>query len=211
MNHKIKLKVCGMRDPENILQVSQLQPDYMGFIFYSKSPRFVNEHFTIPENLSSSIKRVGVFVNQSTEKILQKIKLFHLDYIQLHGHETIEQIEELKSHNIKIIKAFSVDDEFNFNVTVPYQPAVDFFLFDTKGKYYGGNATPFNWGVLRKYNQSVPFFLSGGLNASNIIDLSKLNDMNLHALDVNSGVEISAGMKNPEQLKAIQDILNINI
>jgi phosphoribosylanthranilate isomerase len=164
----IAIKICGMRDAENIAAVASLLPQYLGFIFYSKSPRFVGESFDIPSNLPSSIKSVGVFVNESNAVMITKSKALNLDLIQLHGNESPAQCDELKATGLGVIKVFSIDDNFNFDLTAPYREAVDYFLFDTKGKFYGGNAKTFNWNILAKYNQEVPFFLSGGLSPDNV-------------------------------------------
>jgi len=207
-DRKINLKVCGMRDAENIMQVAALQPDLMGFIFYAKSPRYVGTQFRIPVELPRSIKRVGVFVNESTEVMLEKAKTFNLDYLQLHGQESVEQCAELKKHNIKIIKVFSVDDQFDFEVTSPYAEVTDFFLFDTKGKYYGGNAVTFDWSILDRYDQQVPFFLSGGINPDNASGIKAFKEINLYAIDINSGVEVSPAVKDPVKVKAIKHMLN---
>lgn len=193
----IKLKICGMRDTANIKAVAELRPDYMGFIFYEKSPRYVGNEFAI---LDLRLNSVGVFVNESTEKILSK----GLKIVQLHGDETPEQCDELRKH-VKVIKAFSIDDDFDFETTKKYN--ADYFLFDTKGKYYGGNAKTFNWDKLKEYDQRIPFFLSGGLNADNLKDISILKGMNLHAIDLNSGVEDSPGLKNIEKIKSVMSCL----
>jgi phosphoribosylanthranilate isomerase len=205
---QVKLKICGMRDVDNIMKVTSLQPDYMGFIFYAKSPRFVGNDFSLPKEFPSSVKRVGVFVNESNEVILQKIDALQLDYLQLHGAESVQQCNELKKHNTKVIKVFSVDDQFDFEAVKPYAGVVDFFLFDTKGKYYGGNAQTFNWHILDRYDQQVPFFLSGGLGCDNISGIKALQGMNLHALDVNSGVEISPALKDVNKIKELKDSIH---
>lgn len=203
---KFKLKICGMRDPENIKQVSELQPDYLGFIYYQKSPRFIGHHFQMPE-IPSSIKKVGVFVDGKTDLIRNSIKEHSLDFVQLHGNESVETCVSLKQEHIGVIKAFSVDERFDFKVTEPYQPVADYFLFDTKGKFYGGNAKTFNWDILQNYNQKIPFFLSGGITAEDLSDTIKLKDMNLHAMDVNSGVELMPGIKDIEKIKRLQTSL----
>lgn len=192
-----------MRDPANILDVASLSPDYLGFIFYPTSPRFVGKDFKPPSTLPATIKRVGVFVNESNQFILSKAKEAGFTFVQLHGNETPDQASALKDAGLKIIKVFSVDDEFNFDVTKPFQKLVDYFLFDTKGKFYGGNAKTFNWNVLNQYNQELPFFLSGGLTPENITSLDSLQSMNLHALDLNSGVELSPGIKSKEKVGQI--------
>ncbi|HEY8934285.1 MAG TPA: phosphoribosylanthranilate isomerase [Cyclobacteriaceae bacterium] len=205
--NKIKLKVCGMRDAENIMQVALCQPDYMGFIFYEKSPRFVGTNFQVPGAFSPSIKRVGVFVNEESQTVLKHSKALKLDYVQLHGKESEEQCNQFKDAGIGVIKVFSVDDAFDFTVTKPYKDYVDFFLFDTKGKYHGGNAVTFNWSILKNYDQEIPFFLSGGINPDNVSGIAELKEMNIHALDINSGVEITPGVKDVHKIKLINDIL----
>jgi phosphoribosylanthranilate isomerase len=203
MNTKIKLKVCGMRDWTNILEVANAKPDYMGFIFFPQSPRFVGVDFQLPNLFPSTINKVGVFVNSSTEEILKQAKRLKLDYLQLHGNELPEQCKELLAKKNKIIKVFSVGDDFDFTITKRYADVVDYFLFDTKGKYYGGNARTFDWAMLTKYDQRVPFFLSGGISSYNVSDIRKLEGMNIHAIDVNSGVEVSPGLKDVERVKDI--------
>jgi phosphoribosylanthranilate isomerase len=192
-----------MRDAENIAAIGSLRPQYMGFIFYPKSPRYVGDSFDIPANLPASIKRVGVFVNESNAVIIAKSNALKLGLVQLHGNESPAQCDELKATALGVIKVFSIDDDFNFELTKPYRKAVDYFLFDTKGKYYGGNAKTFNWNILGKYDQEVPFFLSGGLSPDNVNSLGDIQKMNLHALDLNSGVEISPGLKDIEKIRTI--------
>jgi phosphoribosylanthranilate isomerase len=205
---KLKIKICGMRDAANILDVASLSPDYLGFIFYPASPRFVGNDFTPPSGLAPIINRVGVFVNESTQSILAKAKSAGFTFVQLHGNETPDEAKSLKDAGLKVIKVFSIDDEFNFDITQPYQKVVDYFLFDTKGKFYGGNAKTFNWNILHRYDQEVPFFLSGGLTPENLTNLDSLRSMNLHALDLNSGVELSPGVKSKEKVEHIINLTN---
>ena len=202
---KIKIKVCGMRDAENIRQVSGLGPDYLGFIFYPPSPRYVGVDFKLLEEAPAHIVRVGVFVNASNEEIKKQSGAVGFDHVQLHGSESVRQAEALKDGGFKIIKVFSVDDDFDFAATKQYVSVVDYFMFDTKGKLHGGNARTFNWNVLQRYDQDVPFFLSGGISPENIKDITSLAGMNLFALDVNSGVEESAGLKSLMKLQAVFD------
>jgi phosphoribosylanthranilate isomerase len=206
-NKFISLKICGMRHSQNILEVASLHPEYMGFIFYEKSPRYVGSAFSIPTGFPETIKRVGVFVNEQVE-IVKAFSMKHqLNYVQLHGHESVAECAELKQAGIGVIKVFSVDADFDFKATVPFESCVDYFLFDTKGKFYGGNAATFDWGLLKLYNQHIPFFLSGGLNEQNISEIKNLQEMNLHAIDVNSGVEVSAGMKSSAKIRQIKSNL----
>ena len=197
----IAIKVCGMRDHSNIMEVAKLDPQYMGFIFYDKSPRFVGDSFSLP-SLPSPIKSVAVFVNESTDVIERRANSMGFDFVQLHGDETVKQCTELSDKGVKVIKAFSVDDNFDFNEIRPFKKHVAFFLFDTRGKLYGGNARTFDWNLLHKYDQEVPFFLSGGLSPANVGQLGNISNMNLHALDLNSGVEESPGMKSIAKVSA---------
>lgn len=205
----IKMKVCGMRERDNIAAVSELGPDYMGFIFYKGTPRYVGEEFSISPDFPRDIKRVGVFVNETTEMILRHVSEFGLDLVQLHGHEPAEQCAELKSKGVGVIKVFAVGEDMDFEVTKTYAPHVDYFLFDTRGKYFGGNSKTFNWDVLHRYDQAVPFFLSGGINPTNAREILALQALNLHAVDINSGVEIRPALKDINKVKEIRSLLNI--
>lgn len=203
----VRLKICGMRDPQNIIEVGERRPDYMGFIFFPQSPRYVGEDFLIPDGLPRTVRRVGVFVNETTGVILEKAAKYSLHALQLHGVETASQCQVLRNQGYVVIKAFAVDSNFAFESTGPYKEAADFFLFDTKGTYHGGNAVPFDWNLLRQYDQSVPFFLSGGLSPENIAGIVSLLDLNLYALDVNSGVESAPGLKSLARLDALEKAL----
>lgn len=202
----MKVKVCGMKFPDNIQSVSALHPDYMGFIFHKNSPRYVGDDFTLHGEYETTSK-VGVFVNETTGEILRKLKSIESTTAQLHGNETVAQCDDLKSRGIEVIKVFSVDEDFDFTTTEAYREVADYFLFDTKGKLFGGNAKTFDWAILEKYDQSVPFFLSGGLNEDNVKVLSRLDGMNIHAIDLNSGVEDSPGVKNIEKIKTVMSCL----
>lgn len=192
-----------MKYPENILEVSTLLPDYLGFIFWEKSSRYFD--LEIPK-IPESIKKVGVFVNANLEEILLKIKKYNLNLVQLHGNESPEFCKELKKSTIKIIKVFSVNDDFNFSALEPFEAVCDYFLFDTKGKLPGGNGITFNWQILKKYHSRKPFFLSGGIGLDDIKNIKKLN-LPIYAIDVNSKFEIEAGLKNIELLKSFKNNL----
>jgi len=204
---KLKLKVCGMRDNKNILEVAALSPDFMGFIFYEKSKRYVGEIFFIPKEFPTDINRVGVFVNEKIETILKQVAKHQLNFVQLHGDESAEDCRVLKSKT-KVIKAFGIDEDFDFKILNEYKPYVDFFLFDTKTKNYGGTGKTFDWSLLKKYDQQIPFFLSGGLSLENIEEAKNINGLNLYGLDVNSKAELSPGFKDISILKSIFNILN---
>lgn len=196
-----------MKYPENILEVGALLPDYMGFIFWEKSARYFDG--IIPD-LPKSIKKVGVFVNESSSLILEKVEKYNLQAIQLHGHESVEfcldlknEIKNLKQVQIEIIKVFSVADDFDFEVLKPFETVCDYFLFDTKGKLPGGNGTTFDWKVLEKYPSNKPFFLSGGIGIAEMGAVNEISKTNLplYAIDVNSKFEIEPGLKNIQLCK----------
>jgi phosphoribosylanthranilate isomerase len=202
----IKLKICGMKDLANIGAVAALHPDYMGFIFYKNSPRYVGDSFSLKEEYEA-MTTVGVFVNERTGEILKRLDDIKSTTAQLHGNETPAQCDELRSRGIEVIKVFSVDEEFDFEKTKAYTDVANYFLFDTKGKLYGGNAKTFDWSILEEYDQSVPFFLSGGLNTENVKVLARLDEMNIHAIDLNSGVEDEPGLKNIDKIKSVMSCL----
>ena len=205
---KVKIKICGMRDETNISAVAALSPDYMGFIHYPPSPRYVGDAFRVPPGFPAGIEKVGVFVNEGTKTIVQTLQQNHIMSVQLHGDEPPRQCADLRSMGFNVIKVFSVGEGFDFARTRDYEDDVNYFLFDTKGKLYGGNAQQFDWEVLNDYDQRVPFFLSGGLNDDNLKSISRLEGMNLHAVDLNSGVEMSAGVKNVDMLRDLMNRLN---
>jgi len=195
----MKIKICGMKYPDNILEVGALLPDYMGFIFWGKSARFFDgKNPELPE----SIKKVGVFVNESVENIIEKISKYNLQALQLHGKESVEFCQDLKSKiddKIEIIKVFSVGDDFDFDDLKPFENVCDYFLFDTKGKLPGGNGTTFDWKILQNYKSEKPFFLSGGIGVEEIPTIKNLK-LPIYAIDVNSRFEIEPGLKNKNLL-----------
>lgn len=200
----LQIKICGMKFPDNITEIALLQPDYLGFIFYGKSLRnFENEIPDIPK----SINKVGVFVNASLEEILEKTTQFELDFVQLHGDESPEFCHLIQQNKIKVIKAFSIDNQFNFNELNNYNKCCDYFLFDTKGTNYGGNGFTFDWSVLENYKLDKPYFLSGGIGIENIEDVksffTKNYSENCIAIDCNSKLEIAPGLKSTEKVKQL--------
>lgn len=201
----MKIKICGMKFPKNILEIGVLQPDFMGFIFYPKSKRFVGEDFSPKsiEKLPENIKKVAVFVNEDVNRIIEIENEFSFDFIQLHGNESVAECEILKENNIKIIKAFSVDNYFNFNDVVAYEKVCDYFLFDTKTPKYGGSGKTFDWELLENYTLSKPFFLSGGLSIHNIGKIKYVNYPMLVGLDFNSQLEDTNTKKITEEVSEL--------
>lgn len=200
----LKLKVCGLRDSDNIRAVSELKPDFQGFIYYSKSPRFVGNEFKLPS--SASIKRVGVFVNESTSVIAETAKKDNLSLVQLHGDEPPALAKQLADSGISVMKAFSVDASFDFDSVKPFIPYVQCFLFDTKTPSYGGSGKTFDWALLNQYTLPTPFFLSGGLSPENIAQVSQIKSPAFYGVDVNSGVEDAPALKN---IKKLQELIRI--
>ena len=207
----MKLKICGMKYPNNILEVGTLLPDYMGFIFWEKSTRFFDGIIPL---LPESIKKVGVFVNEKEQEILTKIKKYDLQAVQLHGNESVEFCINLKNKidpTLEIIKVFSVNDVFDFEVLNHFESVCDYFLFDTKGKLPGGNGTNFDWKVLENYPSTKPFFLSGGIGIEEMLEVKEISKTNLpiYAMDINSKFEIEPGLKNIELLSSFKDNLKL--
>ena len=196
-----------MKEQHNIQSVAGLEPDFMGFIFWEKSPRFCVE---VPQNIPESIHKVGVFVNASFDFILEKINSFDLKAVQLHGSETPELCAKLQKLT-KVIKVFSVKNHFDFTKLAPYEAYCDYYLFDTQGKLPGGNGTVFDWGVLEGYPSEKPFFLSGGIGLESAEEIRKMFETQLpvFALDVNSKFETSPGLKNKEKLKEFIEKLEL--
>lgn len=199
----MKLKICGMKYPENILEVSALLPDFIGFVFWKKSTRYFVG--IIPE-IPKSIKKTGVFVDENLKEIVLKINKYKLDLIQLHGNETPEFCRELQRKNIPIIKVFSIDNDFNFDHLKPFESVCDYFLFDTKGRLPGGNGITFDWEILEKYDLKKPIFLSGGIGIEDIPKIKKLK-VPIYAIDVNSKFEAQPGLKNIDLLQQFKSNL----
>ena len=202
---RVRIKICGMKYPDNILEVGALLPDYMGFIFWDKSARYFDG--IIPK-LPKSIQKVGVFVDANFDEILEKIEKYDLQAIQLHGDESAEFCKTLKINmrkEINIIKVFSILDTFDFDLLKPFETVCDYFLFDTKGKLPGGNGSTFDWKVLENYPSTKPFFLSGGIGISEMSAVNEISKTNLplYAIDINSKFEIEPGLKNIELLNII--------
>jgi phosphoribosylanthranilate isomerase len=194
----MKWKVCGMRDLKNIEAVAACEPDYMGFIWVSKSPRYVGADFVIP-NLPAKTKAVGVFVNESTANILALSIKAGFQVVQLHGDEGQEVIDELQAAGLLVIKAVSVGTEQDVK-GLDLLP--DYYLFDTKkGSQVGGTGERFDWSILEAYKLDIPYFLAGGLEEASIKEAKQLPG--LYALDFNSKLELSPGLKDLAKVKDI--------
>ena len=198
---QMKVKVCGMRDAENIREVEALGIDMMGFIFWPKSSRYVSAR---PAYLPQKCKRVGVFVDATVDAIRQHIINYSLDIIQLHGHESpdfIRQIRLLCDDSIAIIKAFNIATKEDLDTTAPYAGLADYFLFDTKGPSAGGNGEKFDWSILDTYHGDTPFLLSGGIGPDDAERIKSFHHPKCIGVDLNSRFEIEPGIKDIIKLK----------
>ena len=186
-----------MKYSENIRQLDKTGIDMMGFIFHEKSPRHVSEK---PEYLPVNTLRVGVFVDKDVNYILSKSREFHLDIVQLHGKESPETCAYLRKNNLEVIKAFHVEDVDADVITSPYSGLCKFFLFDTPCREHGGSGKKFNWKLLDYYHGDTPFLLSGGLNPDSLTELKSFKHPKWAGVDLNSGFELSPGLKDIESL-----------
>lgn len=204
----MELKICGNK--HNIQEVAELLPSYMGFIYYSKSGRNIDTPIPC---IPAKIKKIGVFVNENLSFVKDKIQCEKLEGVQLHGRETKTYCKKLRFlfPKIILIKVFSIKDTFSFKRLEPFEPWVDFFLFDTKGKLAGGNGNTFNWNVLEKYPSSTPFFLSGGIGLHQIERIKKFIKLPipLYGIDVNSAFEDRIGFKNITALQQFKKKLHL--
>jgi len=202
------IKVCGMRDIENINQLQELDIDFMGLIRYPKSKRFVSDEQR--EKIAQQTMNkgtVGVYVNETFENILQDIIPLELDVIQLHGDEDVAFAKALLEIDLKIFKAFQITEGFDFDDLTEWQELAKtyqgklFFLFDRATPDYGGSGKKFNWLILDSYKGEVPFLLSGGISKSDAEPIKKINHKMFLGVDLNSKFESDPGLKNIAELK----------
>jgi len=232
----MKIKVCGLNDPANIEALVHLPIDFIGFIFYKKSPRYMKQSPQPPEGGSESgsppsgdlggilppsvgrrgLKLVGVFVNAAVEEILNKVHDYELDYVQLHGEESPEYCREIQSfwaastvRQARFIKAFAVDADFDFGQTRAYEGVCSLFLFDTKTPQHGGSGVRFDWDLLEQYKGNTPFLLSGGIGEEDAAAIRALDFPQLYGVDVNSRFEVKPGFKDVEKIKRFIEALEV--
>ena len=221
----MKLKVCGLTKINQIQELISLNVDFLGFIFYEKSPRFVLNHLSL-EGISAINHqgKVGVFVNETIEKIVEISEKSNLNFIQLHGDEDEEFVKKLRlslSKNIKIIKVIRIGNDFEkfkneiskiSNLTQgeaelsEAKSQISNLLFDTDSKAFGGTGKTFDWQILNEIEIPIPYFLSGGISLENIHQLSTINHQPL-ALDINSKFETEPGSKDLEKIKNFTQIV----
>ncbi|MDR3309548.1 MAG: phosphoribosylanthranilate isomerase [Tannerella sp.] len=196
------IKVCGMRDPMNIRAVEALDVNFMGFIFYARSPRYVPSDPVFTSAIRNCKRlKTGVFVNESADVIINTVNTLGLDFVQLHGNESVQTCKILRSEDIRIIKAFSIAEAEDIKRVYDYEDYCSFFLFDTKCEAYGGSGRRFDWSVLNDYNGERPFFLSGGLTPDMLDDILAFKHPCFAGIDLNSGFEISPALKDVAKLQ----------
>ena len=215
----IKLKVCGLTKLDQIVELMQMNIDFLGFIFYEKSPRYVLNALTLNEIKSIQHRgKVGVFVNENIPTILEISEKAGLNYIQLHGDENEDFIIELRQNlkeEVKIIKVFRIpiviprneESQRFFTSLLAVQNDIDYVLFDTDSKSFGGTGKTFDWQILNELEINIPYFLSGGISEENIENIKQL-ELQPFALDINSKVEIEPGNKNINKIKIVKNLLN---
>ena len=200
---ELVIKVCGMREADNIHEVEALGVDWLGLIFWPKSSRYVSER---PDYLPQHAKRVGVFVDETLDTVKKKAEDYALDLIQFHGAESPDYIRALKA-SFSIIKAFSIATADDLEQTKDYEGLVDYFLFDTKGPSVGGNGVQFNWDVLKDYHGQTPFLLSGGIGPDDAQRIQAFTHPQCIGIDLNSRFELSPGLKDINKLKQFIQVL----
>lgn len=251
-----------MREPENIRAVLELQPDYMGFLMYPGSKRFIADlDPTVMSSIPVTVKTTGVFVDATLDDVKDAIDKYDFKAVQLHGNESPDYCSKLKgfaeliyavgnvsetksaapvvntdpitnadpmtnsdllaigdpvkvndhvaeTSKVEIIKAFGIDESFDFSRLAVYENVVDYFLFDTQTPDHGGSGKAFNWRLLENYTLKKPYFLSGGIGLENVPDLEQIEDDRFYAIDVNSRFELSPALKDIEKLTQFKKLLS---
>ena len=200
------VKVCGIANPEFIYQIDDIPINLIGFIFYPASKRFVANKLStkLINSVPEHIKKVGVFVNEKEERILNIADKYQLHFVQLHGDEDASFVKNI-SQKLHVIKAFRINEAFNFEPLTSFDDHCSYFLFDTKDKLYGGTGKKFNWDILHKYAGNTPFILSGGITPDDVKNIKQIKHPKFLGIDINSGFETAPGKKNIPQ---IQSFLN---
>ncbi len=199
----LKIKVCGMKYAQNISQLNTLQPNFMGFIFYPPSKRFVGLDFdkSVLSSVPNQTLKTAVFVNATQGEVIEFAHLYGMQAVQLHGTESPAFCAAIKESGLTLIKAFGIADDFDWNQLKDYETVVDYFLWDTKTEIHGGSGKQFDWQLLDKYKLNIPFLLSGGISLDNLAEVKKINHPQFYGVDLNSKFETEPGIKNIEKLE----------
>jgi phosphoribosylanthranilate isomerase len=207
------IKVCGMRQPENIRQVAALGVDWMGFIFWAGSKRLCTTEpgeWNLEKTEKSTFRRVGVFVNALAEDMMETAARYGLDYLQLHGDESPELCHSLQKRGFSLIKAFSIATAADLKRTAAYEGRTDYYLFDTACEGYGGSGKSFDWSLPEAYEGETPFLLSGGIHPGSIESIRRFHHPRFAGIDLNSGFESAPGLKDIEKLTSFIKQLTVN-
>jgi phosphoribosylanthranilate isomerase len=199
----LKIKVCGMKYPDNISALNALKPDFMGFIFYPPSQRFVGLDFDkgVLNSVSEETIKTAVFVNATESEVLEFSHLYGMKAVQLHGSESPAFCANIKASGLTVIKAFGISEDFDFENLKEFETKVDYFLFDTKTAQHGGSGEIFDWELLSNYKLKIPYFLSGGLSLDNLENLKENSHPQLFAIDLNSRFEVEPALKDIKKLE----------
>ena len=207
----MKLKVCGMRDAENIGSIAALSPHFMGFIFYGPSPRNASEILlkTSLDQLPTNTLPVAVFVDEEISSAISLLEKFGIRAVQLHGNESIEYCKLLKDREFLVFKVFPIDEKTDFEAMSAFNEVCDYFLFDTKSPKHGGTGQKFDWSLLDKYKNEKPVLLSGGIGPDDVAQVKEALTKHpwIAGLDLNSRFEIAPGIKEPERVKTFFEAL----
>lgn len=200
----VKVKICGMNNIDNISKILFLEPDYLGFILWPKSPRCAIGKLN-PDMLSiipSTVKRVGVFVDASETEVRDAVAAYGLAAVQLHGHERPRFCAQIKDLGVEVFKAFHIEDSHDFDSVWDYTEVVDYYLFDTKTPAMGGSGSSFDWQLILRQPLRTPWILSGGIGPDNIVDAAQSGAA---IIDLNSRFETEPGIKDYDRLRASLD------
>ncbi len=216
INHQPKLKVCGLTKLDQIDSLIDMNVDFLGFIFYDKSPRYVLNCFNLEEISQINHKgKVGVFVNESIENIINFAQQAKLNFVQLHGDENanfIQVLRKMLGESIKIIKVIRIGNQSSEKLQkiIEQQPStINYLLFDTDSRAFGGTGKSFDWQILNDIEIPIPYFLSGGISLGNIHQLSTINHQPF-SLDINSKFEIAPGDKDLDKIKNFINIISLS-
>ena len=198
------VKICGLKDPHAVTAAIEGGADFVGFVFYPHSPRYVEIETAayLCSYLPDHIKPVGLFVDPTDALLEEVLSAVPLQMIQLHGDETPERVIKIKEHfSLPVMKAIPVASSDDLMTAAIYEDVADWMLFDTKSAaLHGGTGQTFDWALLKDYPHQKPWMLAGGLNIDNISQA--LSALSPDAVDVSSGVESSRGIKDPEMITA---------
>ena len=203
----MRIKVCGLTNANQVRQLNELGIEFAGFNFYKRSPRYV--HKTMPsttiKKIRSKINKVGIFVDEDPDELLQTVDDCGLYLVQLHGNESPRYCERISNY-ISVIKVFRLSDDDNVEWKIKdYYDAADMFMFDTETTSFGGSGKKFNWQILKDIDVKKPFFLAGGISPDDAEELKKFSlqpvAKDLFAIDINSKFEVMPGVKDINQIK----------